>query len=79
MLRIVFSFAQHVLSIRIVCFLKPVTPLRLPGRLNIVRISCCLEYTRHLTQTNGRSLDETEGPPLKVWMRGLIATSKHFT
>ena len=62
-----------------VCFLKPATPLRLPGRLNLVRISCCFENTRHLTQTKGRTLDETEAPPHKIWMRGLIAQSKHFT
>ena len=53
-----------------VCFLKPVTPLRLSGYLNIVRISCYYERTRHLTKTKGRSLDETEAPTLKVWMRG---------
>ena len=44
-----------------VSFLKPVTPLR---------ISCYYERTRHLTKTKGRNLDETEAPPLKVWMRG---------
>ena len=62
-----------------VCFLKPATPLRLPGRLNLVRISCCFENTRHLTQTKGRTLDETEVLLHKIWMRGLIAQSKHFT
>ena len=61
------------MGINSVCFLKPATPLKLPGRLNIVRISCCFENTRHLTQTKGRSLDETEAPPLKEWMRGFIA------
>ena len=60
-------------------FLKSVTPLRLPGQLNLVRISCCFENTHHLTLAKGRSLDETEAPPLKVWMRGLIVQSKHFT
>ena len=60
-------------------FLRPATPLRLPGGLNLVRISCCFENTRHLRQIKGRSLDETEAPPLKVWMRGFIAQSKHFT
>ena len=49
-----------------VCFLKPATPLRLPGRLNLVRISSCFENTPHLTQTKGRSLDETEKHPLKL-------------
>ena len=53
-----------------VCFLKPVTPLRLSGCLSMVRISCYYERTRHLTKTKGRNLDETEAPPLKVWMRG---------
>ena len=32
-----------------------------------------------MTQTKGKSLDETKAPPLKVWMRGLIGQSKHFT
>ena len=63
-----------------VCFsLKTSHSLTLPGRLKIVRISCCFENTRHLTQTKGRSLDETLLPPLKVWMRGCIAHAKHFT
>ena len=62
-----------------VCFLKPATPLRLPGRLNLVRISCCFKNTRHLTQTKGRGLDETEAPSLKVQRRGLIAQSKQLT
>ena len=61
-----------------VCFLKPVTPLTLPGRLNLVRIGWCFENARQLTQTKGRSLDETEAPPLKVRRTGLIAQSKHF-
>ena len=60
-------------------FVKPVTPLRLPGRLNIVTISCCFEITRHLAQTEGGSLDDTEAPALNLWMRGFIAQSKHFT
>ena len=70
---------RHLHGYNSVCFLKPVTPLRLPGRLKIVRISCCFENTRHLTQAKGRRLDETEPPPLKVWMRGLIAQSKRIT
>ena len=70
---------RHLYGYNSVSFLKQGTPLKLPGRLNLVRISCCFENTRHLTQTKGRSLDETEAPPLKVWMRGLIAQSKHFT
>ena len=61
-----------------VCFLKPVTPLRLSGRLNSVRISCCFKNTRHLTQTKGTSRDQTEARLLNVWMRGLIAQSKHL-
>ena len=59
--------------------LKQATLLTLPGRLKIVRISCCFETTRHLTQTKGRSLDETKAPSLKVWLRGLYAQSIHFT
>ena len=70
---------RHLYGNNSVCFLKPATPLRLPGRLNIVRISCCFENTRHLKPTKRGSLDETEAPPLKVWMRGLIAQSKRFT
>ena len=56
---------RHLYGYNSVCFLKPVTPLKLPGRLNLVRISCCSENTRHLTQIKGISLDETEAPPLK--------------
>ena len=52
---------------------------KIAGRLNLERINCCFESLRHFTETKGRSLDETEAPPLKVWMRGLIAQSKHFT
>ena len=70
---------RHFYGYNSVCFLKPVNPLKLPGRLNLVRISCCFENTRHLTQTKGRSLDETKAPPLKVLRRGLIAQSKHFS
>ena len=70
---------RHFYGYNSVCFLKPATPLGLPGRLNLVRITCCFENTRHLTQTKGRSLDESEAPPLKVWIRGLIAQSKHYT
>ena len=44
-----------------------------------MRISCCFENKRHLTQIKGRSLDETEAFALKVWMRGYIVESKHFT
>ena len=51
----------------------------IPGPLHLVRISCCFETTRHLAQTKGRSLDKIKGLPLKVWMRGFIAHSKHFT
>ena len=70
---------RHLYGYNSVCFLKPVTPLRLPGRLNLVRISCCFENTRHLTQTKGKNPDDSESPALKVWMRGLIAQSKPFT
>ena len=70
---------RHLYGYNSVCFLKQATPLMLPGRLNLVRIDSCFKNTRHFTQTKGRSLDETEAPPLKVWMRGLIAQSKHFT
>ena len=60
-----------------VCFLKRATLLMSPGRL---KISCWFENTkRHLTQTNARSFDETEAPPLKVRRRGLIAQSKYFS
>ena len=52
--------------IQYVSVLKQATPLTLPGGLKIVRISCCFENTRYLTQTEGRSLDETSAPPLKV-------------
>ena len=68
---------RHFYGYNSVCFLKPATPLMLPGRLNLVRISCCFKNTRHLTQTKGRSLDDTEVPPLKVRRGGLIAQSKH--
>ena len=70
---------RHLYGYNSVCFLKQATPLRLVGRSNIVRISCSFENTRQFTQTKGRSLDETSAPPLKVWMRGFIAHSKHFT
>ena len=70
---------RHLYGYTSVCFLKTVTPLERPGRLNLVRISCCFENTRHFKQTKGRSIDETEASPLKVWIRGLIAHSKHFT
>ena len=75
-----FNFCSDIfIGITQFAFLKAGTPLRLPGRLNLVRISCCFENTHHLTQTTGRSLDETEAPSLTVWMRGLIAQSKHLT
>ena len=32
---------RHLNGYNSVCFIKAVTPLRLPGRLNIVMISCC--------------------------------------
>ena len=70
---------QHFYGYNSVSFLKPVIPLKLPGRLNLVTFSCCFENTRHLTQTKGRSLDENEARSLKVWIRGLISHSKHFT
>ena len=70
---------RHLYAYNSVCFLKPAIPLGKPGRLNILRISCCFENTRHLSQTKGKSLNETKEPPLKVWMRGLIVHSKHFT
>ena len=70
---------RHLYGYDSVCFLKPVTPLKLPGRLNLVRISCCFENTRHLTQTKGRSLNKTEAPPLKEYKSGFIAHSKQFT
>ena len=70
---------RHLYVYNSVCFLKKANPLRLPGRLIVMRISCCFENTRHLTQTKGRSLDQTEAHPLKVWMRGFVVHSKHFT
>ena len=70
---------QHLYGYNSVCFLKPVTSLRLPGRLNLVTISSYFENTRHFTQTKGRSLEETEAPPLKVRRSGLIAQSEHFS
>ena len=70
---------RHLYGYNSVCFLKPATPFRLPGRLNLVRIICCFENTRHLAETKERSIHETELPPLKVWTRGLGAESKHFT
>ena len=33
---------------------------RAPGRLSMVRISCCFENTRHSTQTKEKSLNETK-------------------
>ena len=70
---------RHLFGYNLVSLLKPATPLRLPRRLILERISSCFENTRPLTQTKARSLDETEAPPLKVWMRGFIVQSKDFT
>ena len=70
---------RHLYGYNSVGFLKPVNPLRLQGRLNLVRISCRFENTRHLTQTKARSRDQTKAPLLNVWMRGLMAQSKHLT
>ena len=70
---------RHLYEYNSFCFLKQATPIRLLVGLNIVTISCSFKNTGHLTQTKGISLDETEAPPLKVWMRGLIEQSKHFT
>ena len=49
---------RHLYGCNLVCLLKPVNPLRLPGRLNLVTISSCFGNTHHLTQTEGRSLHE---------------------
>ena len=57
---------RHLYGYNLVCLLKQATPLSLPGRLNIVWISCSFANTRHLTQNKGRSFDETDAPPLKV-------------
>ena len=56
---------RHLYCYNSVCFLTPVTPLKLLRRLNLVRIGGCFENTRHFTQAEGRSLDKTEAPPLK--------------
>ena len=69
----------HLYRYNSVCFLKQATSLRLPERLNKMRISGCFENTRLLTQTKARSLNETEAHPLVVWMRELITHSYHFT
>ena len=45
---------RHLYGYNSVSFLKQGTPLKLPRRLNLVRISCCFENTRHLTQTMQR-------------------------
>ena len=42
---------RHLKGYYSVCFIKPVTPLRLLGHCNIVTISCCFENTRHFTQS----------------------------
>ena len=49
---------RHLYGCNSVCLLKPVNPLMLPGRLNLVTISSCFGNTHHLTQTEGRSLHE---------------------
>ena len=51
-------FLRHFYGYHSVSLLKPVNPLRLPGRLNLVRINSCFGNTHHLTQTEGRSLHE---------------------
>ena len=69
-----FSFRRHFKTSHSFKVTK-----KIKGRLKLRRISCCFENTGHLTPTKGRSLYETESPPLKVWMRGFIVQSKHFT
>ena len=49
---------RHLYGYNSVCLFKPVNPLRLPGRLNLVTISSCFGNTHYLTQTEGRSVDE---------------------
>ena len=49
---------QHLHGYNSVFFLNSVNPLRLPGRLNLVRINSCFGNTHHLTQTEGRRLHE---------------------
>ena len=49
---------RHLYGYNLACLLKPINPLRLPGRLNLVTISSCFGNTHHLTQTEGRSVDE---------------------
>ena len=49
---------RHLYGYNLVCLLKPINPLRLPGRLNLVMISSCFANTHHLTQTEGRTLHE---------------------
>ena len=46
-----------------ICLLKPINPLRLPGRLRLVTISSCFGNTHHLTQTEGNSLHEKRFQP----------------
>ena len=72
---------KKIVSVRdlLFLFIFDFISIRLPGRLNLVRISCCFENTRHLTQTKGGGRHQTEAPPLNVWMKGLIAQSKCFT
>ena len=53
---------RHLYGYGSACFLKPATPIRFAGRLNLVKISCCFENTRQFTKTKGRSLDETDVP-----------------
>ena len=70
---------QHWYGYNSVCFLKPATPSRLQGRLNLARINCCFRNTRHWTQTKGKSLDQSEVLLLKECKRGFIVHSKHLT
>ena len=49
---------RHLYGYNSVCFLKPATPLMLPGPLKLVRISGCFDNSRNLTQNKGGSLDE---------------------
>ena len=49
---------RHLYGYNSVCLLKAVNPLRLRGRLNLVTSSSCFGNTHHLTQTEGRSVNE---------------------
>ena len=70
---------RHLYGYNSLCFLKSVNLLRLPGRLNLVTISSCFKNTHHLTQTEGRSLDEKRFQSKNRRLRGFTAHSKHFT